>query len=144
MPSMLSHAARPMPVHPCCRDQSGLSPFEGPPLPSPGHVPTLAGTMGHIAPYREHRELSVLVTRCDPSSGAIPDQRSLPSVLSLVSCSAMAAMSASGLPGAGRDSGAVLAEAYPLDAPEPPSTANGRHQLHAVNLKRARALNPAS
>jgi hypothetical protein len=56
----------------------------------------------------------------------------------------MAAMSPSGLSGAGRDSGVALAEACPRDAPEPPSMANGRHQQQPANLKLARALNPAS
>jgi hypothetical protein len=32
----------------------------------------------------------------------------------------------------------------PRDAPEPPSTANDRHQQQSVNMKLARALNPTS
>ncbi len=44
---------------------------------------------------------------------------------------------------AGRDLAYAL-RACPRDAPELPSTANGRHQQQPVNLKLARALNPAS
>ena len=37
---------------------------------------------------------------------------------------------------------AYALRACPRDAPEPPSTANGRHQQQPVNLKLARGLNP--